>query len=75
MSHIPPYCEATDLSAPERRYGSVLLRCGPNGQLEAFLRSGGEALPSLTCSFMETERTAACRWFCNADKACMRVAR
>ena len=61
VPHIPPYCEAMDLSAPERRYGAVLLRSSSDEQQQAFVYSSGKPLPSVTCTYMETDRTAACR--------------
>ena len=61
VPHIPEYSEATDLSAPKRAYGAVLLRSSQEQQLQAFVRSQAAPLPAVTCSFMETDRSAACR--------------
>ena len=61
VPHIPEYSEASDLSAPQRIYGAVLLRSSQEQQLQAFVCSQAAPLPAVTCSFMETDRSAACR--------------
>ena len=59
--HIPECSEAHDLSAPKRIYGAVLLRSSQEQQLQAFVCSNAAPLPAVTCSLMETDRSAACR--------------
>ena len=61
VPYIPEYSEANDLSAPKRVYGAVLLRSSQEQQLQAFVCSKVAPLPAATCSFMETDRSAACR--------------
>ena len=61
VPHIPEYSETNDLSAPKRQYGAVLLRSRQEQQLQAFVCSKAAPLPAVTCSLMETDRSAACR--------------
>ena len=63
VAALLPLSAATNISAPERRYGALLLRQAGGAPPEAFLPRGAEAAPApaVHARYVETERAAACR--------------
>jgi len=55
------YSPATDISAPERRYGVLLLR-EEGAVLEAFVAKDHGLIASDHSLYVETDREAACRY-------------